>query len=140
MQQINLESHKIYIIWIYQCQLSSTSVMDYSEAEVTNKTPILSTTPKITKRFHEIDTTSDLIIGLLCLVLAMGLTFICCVTVAAKCSKGKRPSQASFKLTSVRSNDVAYTQQTQMDTLISFHLIVQHVTWVQLCQVKQFPE
>ncbi len=87
---------------------NGTSVMDYTGADVNNSISTLTTSPKITKRFHEIDTKADLIIGILCLVLVVGLTFICCVTVAAKCSKGKRPSQSSFKLTSVRSNNTDY--------------------------------
>ncbi len=38
----------------------------------------------------QIDTTKDLILGVVLLVLSIMLTFICCVTLAAKCSRGPR--------------------------------------------------
>ena len=41
-------------------------------------------------RYRLVDTTNDLIIGVVVLVLAILCTFVCCVTLAAKCSKEPR--------------------------------------------------
>ena len=46
--------------------------------------------PQIFFRSLLVDTTNDLIIGVVVLVLAILATFVCCVTLAMKCSKEPR--------------------------------------------------
>ena len=49
-----------------------------------------STRPRIFFRSLLIDTTNDLIIGVVVLVFAILCTFVCCVVLAMKCSKEPR--------------------------------------------------
>ena len=52
---------------------------------------------RVSPKYKFIDTRNDLIFGVLALVLAIAVTFICCVTVATKCSKGQRNQQSSIR-------------------------------------------
>ncbi len=64
------------------------------------------TVTKSKKGYHELDTTTDMILGIVLLILAIILTFICCVTLAVKCSKEHRAEyRAPVKLTKIPSND-----------------------------------
>ena len=74
------------------------STQDYISIAITE------TKPK--KGYHELDTTMDMILGIVLLILAIILTFICCVTLAVKCSKEHRAEyHAPVKLTKIPSND-----------------------------------
>ncbi len=67
-----------------------------SNIEDRNET-VFKSTVKLSPKYIFIDTQKDLIFGVLALVLAIALTFICCVTVAIKCSKGQRNQQSSIR-------------------------------------------
>ena len=56
---------------------------------------------------HPIDTTGDLILGVVVLVVSLIITFICFVTLAAKCSRGPRRTEyeAPVKMKQVKPVD-----------------------------------
>ncbi len=55
------------------------------------------------KNLHQIDTTGDLILGVVVLVVSLIITFICFVTLAAKCSRGPRTEyEAPVKMKQIK--------------------------------------